>query len=287
LTERVSGLDQPWKRLPIVVSTAVFVWFGLLTLCGLFLSHMVAEPPDQTAIEARLLEMPGRGSPTSAGASASIPRSGPTTNAATLLSSPKAGSHKSTARPKALKPTSNHRVAQPDNRVALLPVSHSIDADSHLDEPSAPAIEPGDAPARSDHEQTKPQGLDATANPGSFITSNSRHTIGRPSIVNNMATGAGDADGSGGGGSGAHPIYSPVPSIPDDMRDEVLQATAVARFHVARDGSATVALIGRTDFAELDQLILDALSHWRFRPAVRDGVAVESDAEVRLRITVQ
>ena len=71
------------------------------------------------------------------------------------------------------------------------------------------------------------------------------------------------------------------------MRDEVMQATAVARFHVAPDGSATVALLTPTDFAALDQLILDTLSHWRFQPAVRDGVAIESDAEVRLRITVQ
>jgi protein TonB len=71
------------------------------------------------------------------------------------------------------------------------------------------------------------------------------------------------------------------------MRDEVMQAIAVARFHVARDGSATVSLVTRTDFEALDQLILDTLSHWRFQPAVRDGVAVESDAEVRLRIAVQ
>lgn len=100
-------------------------------------------------------------------------------------------------------------------------------------------------------------------------------------------SGAGVGGGFGTGGSGPRAIYSPVPNIPDDMRDEVMQATAVARFHVGRDGSATVTLIASTEFSELDELIIDTLRKWRFHPAVKNGVAIDSEAEVRLRITVQ
>jgi protein TonB len=71
------------------------------------------------------------------------------------------------------------------------------------------------------------------------------------------------------------------------MRDELMQATAVVRFHVERDGKATVALITPTEFSGLDQLILETLRKWRFHPALKNGTAIDSEAEVRLLITVQ
>ncbi|HTT74905.1 MAG TPA: TonB family protein [Candidatus Binataceae bacterium] len=71
------------------------------------------------------------------------------------------------------------------------------------------------------------------------------------------------------------------------MRDEVMQATAVVRFHVLRDGSANVTMVTSTEYSELDELILATLRQWRFSPAVRDGVKIDADAEVRLLVTVQ
>jgi hypothetical protein len=53
------------------------------------------------------------------------------------------------------------------------------------------------------------------------------------------------------------------------------------------DGSATVTLVTPTEFSELDKLILETRRHWRFQPALRKGAAIDSDAEVRLLITVQ
>jgi protein TonB len=71
------------------------------------------------------------------------------------------------------------------------------------------------------------------------------------------------------------------------MRDEVMQAVAVAHFRVAHDGHATVSLVKPTDFSRLNEVILDTLREWRFRPATNQGVAVDSEAEVRLLITVR
>jgi periplasmic protein TonB len=99
--------------------------------------------------------------------------------------------------------------------------------------------------------------------------------------------GPGSGTGFGSGSDGPRAIYAPVPTIPDDLRDEVLEATAVALFHVSRDGEATVSLVSPTEFDELNDLILDTLRKWRFRPALKGGVAVDSAAEVRLLITVQ
>jgi outer membrane biosynthesis protein TonB len=100
-------------------------------------------------------------------------------------------------------------------------------------------------------------------------------------------SGTGTGDGYGNGGSGPRAVYAPAPSIPDDMRDEVLQATAIARFEVSRDGTAKVTLLNATDYSELDDIILDTLKQWRFRPAMKNGIAIDSVADVRLLITVK
>jgi periplasmic protein TonB len=93
--------------------------------------------------------------------------------------------------------------------------------------------------------------------------------------------------GSSNGNAEPHLICAPIPSIPDDLRDEVMQATAVVRFHVRSGGEATVALVTSTDYSERDELILDTLREWRFAPAVRNGVKIDSDAELRLLVSVQ
>ena len=71
------------------------------------------------------------------------------------------------------------------------------------------------------------------------------------------------------------------------MRDELMQATAVARFKVSHDGRATVVLLSETDSSELNDIIIDTLRKWRFLPATKDGVAVDSEADVRLLISVR
>jgi periplasmic protein TonB len=100
-------------------------------------------------------------------------------------------------------------------------------------------------------------------------------------------SGTGTGGGFGSGGNGPQVIYAPVPTIPDDMRDEVVEAVAVARFRVFHDGKVTVSLSEPTEFSQLNEIILETLQQWRFHPARRNGVAIDSDAEVHLRITVQ
>jgi TonB family protein len=102
-----------------------------------------------------------------------------------------------------------------------------------------------------------------------------------------IGTGSGTGPGVGAGGNGPRAIYAPAPTIPDDMRDEVMQATAVARFVVSHDGRVKVFLLSTTDYSELDDAILDTLEQWRFLPAMKNGVAIDSEAEVRLLITVK
>jgi protein TonB len=77
--------------------------------------------------------------------------------------------------------------------------------------------------------------------------------------------------------------FSPQPTIPDDLREEALDKTFVAEFTVASDGSpADVKVVQSTGIQELDQIALKTARQWRFRPATKDGEAVEG--KVRLRI---
>jgi periplasmic protein TonB len=103
--------------------------------------------------------------------------------------------------------------------------------------------------------------------------------------------GSGTGEGSGGGlGSdsvGARAIFAPVPKIPDDLREQIFQAEAVAQFTVSYDGTVKVTLIKPTPNPRLNQILIDTLQQWRFFPAVKGGVAIDSVFDLKIPISVQ
>jgi len=84
----------------------------------------------------------------------------------------------------------------------------------------------------------------------------------------------------------ARALYQPLPEIPEELRRENLDAVAVARFRVAADGSAQVALVRATNDTRLNQALLVALTRWRFFPAMEEGRPVASELEIRVPISV-
>jgi protein TonB len=100
-------------------------------------------------------------------------------------------------------------------------------------------------------------------------------------------TGEGSGGGIGTDTVGARAIYAPTPVIPDDLREDVMQTEAVARFDVTFDGVSQVTLEKPTSSPRLNQVLLDTLKQWKFFPAVKDGVAIASSFEVRIPISVQ
>jgi len=82
-------------------------------------------------------------------------------------------------------------------------------------------------------------------------------------------------------------MYAPAPTIPDDMRETPFSTIAVARFKVSPEGDVSVTLVKPTPNARLNQILLDTLRQWKFFPAMKDGVAVDSQFEVRIPIAVQ
>jgi len=159
------------------------------------------------------------------------------------------------------------------------------------------AIEKTPSPALVNTDETKLAPKSESNSSSALVRANSasiRDQAGsgsgtRAGSGNGAGTGSGDGTGGSVGSSGSGPVvvYAPVPTIPDDMRDEVVQAVAVARFRVFHDGKVLVSLTEPTEFSRLNEVILATLRQWRFHPALRNGAAIDSDAEVHLRITVQ
>jgi protein TonB len=100
-------------------------------------------------------------------------------------------------------------------------------------------------------------------------------------------TGNGSGAGLGSDSAGARAIFAPTPAIPDDLREQPFDAVAVAHFKVAPDGTVEVALIQPTDNPELNGILIDTLKQWRFFPAMRSGVAVRSEFDLRIPISVR
>jgi protein TonB len=100
-------------------------------------------------------------------------------------------------------------------------------------------------------------------------------------------TGVGSGAGIGNDASGARAIYAPTPTIPDDLREDVFRAVAVAHFKVGPDGAVEVTLAQPTSNPRLNQILLNTLREWKFFPAMKDGIAINSEFDVRIPITVQ
>jgi periplasmic protein TonB len=97
----------------------------------------------------------------------------------------------------------------------------------------------------------------------------------------------GGGSGLGSDSLGARAIYSPVPKIPDDLREVAFEAEAVAHFEVSYEGNVKVTLAKPTADPRLNQILLSTLQQWRFFPAMKGGVATDSAFDVRIPISVQ
>ncbi len=87
--------------------------------------------------------------------------------------------------------------------------------------------------------------------------------------------------------SGARAIVRPMPQIPDDLREGAFNSAALARFHIAVDGSATVELAKPTQNPRLNRILLDSLRKWRFIPAIKNGKPVASTEDIIIKIEVK
>ena len=240
-------LDDGWRRFAWIAPLGVALWLSLLAIFADLLMQTSPPPPLSNPVEARIVEIP---------APAGV-QGGP--SAAQAPAAPKPVVH----------PPPPHPHPHPRPRPVLV----------HPAPPVVPPSAEGTAnnPPPTSAAKSAPA---AAANAGSAGS-------GSSSAAGGAAASGGSSGGLGNGSSGARAIYAPTPEIPDDMREQAMVAVAVAHFEVGYDGHVQVTLTQPTMNPELNELLLTTLKQWRFAPATQNGVAIESQFDVRIPVTVQ
>jgi periplasmic protein TonB len=241
-------IDDSRLRLAWVIPFSLILWAALLTLFAFLLERTAPPPPELSAAEVRIVELP----PTAGlqgGAAVQHPAA---TAPKPRLETPKPKSHVRIKR--AAPPLVKVHPAKP--KVPPAPL-----------EPPSPA-----GTAKEASEALAPSGPPSS---------------GTEAPSAGAGHGAGSGAGIGSDSTGARAIYAPKPVIPDSLREEAFQTVAVARFKVTYDGQVEVTLVTPTESPQLNELLLETLKQWRFFPAIKSGVAINSQFDLRIPISVE
>ena len=85
----------------------------------------------------------------------------------------------------------------------------------------------------------------------------------------------------------AEPLDCPRPVITEEMLEQGIKTNCTAKFAIAPTGKSTVQLLSSTGSSEVDELTLDTLRTWRFRPASLSGSPVASVRKIKIEFEVE
>jgi len=237
---RSAEIDNPWRRLPWTLPTALLIWAVALFGLAYIIEKPTYQPLESPPIDAQLIEQ-------------SVP----------------AAAHERPAVEHKAKPLPLVRPQQPQ-------VSPRTEQN-----PAAPKTE-----VTANHAVSLP-----AAPGGSHATSIEGLATANTSATNGAPAGSYDGKGLSRGNiyasSGARAIVQPMPQIPDDLREGTFNSTALARFHIAVDGTIQVELVKPTPNPRLNRILLDSLRKWRFIPEIKNGKPVASTEDIVVKIEVK
>lgn len=84
----------------------------------------------------------------------------------------------------------------------------------------------------------------------------------------------------------AEAISCPQPAITSEMLEQGIKANCLAKFAIATSGKHTVQLLSSTGSSEVDEMTLETLRTWRFRPASLSGEPVASVRKIKVEFEV-
>jgi protein TonB len=258
-------LDQSWRRLLWEVPAAATAWLVLLLALGLIVAGRRPQAQQEVVrLDARLVDVPPAAGGLQAGGGTGPP----------AAAAPAAG-------PPAPAAEAQHDDVKSKIEARPPPASAVAPASKRVKQAAPPAdVKRHAVTTRPDSRQ------DATGTAASNGAAPSGTAGGDGAMTGPSGSGGGDA-GLGTSSVGARAIYAPAPEIPEDLREDVFEAEALARFRVDDDGHATVELVKGTSNPRLNRILLDALQAWRFAPAIDRGIKVSSEFDVRIPIAVR
>jgi protein TonB len=247
--------DAPRGRLAIALLLATGLCLGLLAHSVSWLTAREPKPQTPPPIEMQLVELEP-----------------PTPAAAATLPAPHAVAMPHAA-PREVAPSPQHAnaAAAPRRPTAATPVHEDTHESAHEDS-QAPATPAQHAP----HEDPAAPSTQTAAGPAQGASTGSATPSPQP----------GGPPSTTAGSTQARLLSQPLPVLPDDLREQGYQLTAIARFKVHADGSIEVELVKPTQNPRLNQILLETLHRWRFFPATENGHPVESEQDVRVHFSV-
>lgn len=82
-------------------------------------------------------------------------------------------------------------------------------------------------------------------------------------------------------------VVAPRPEIPAELHEQCFKSCCIARFLIKDDGQYSVKLISSSGSEPVDDIALDTLRRWKFKPALLDGKPVESSRKIRVEFQVE
>ena len=282
-----AAIDNPWRRLPWVLFSAVLIWGALLWGFGLLLGQMAEEPNTLKPIDAELIEVP---LPAKGIMIPKAPRLNPIPQATPLAATPV---QQSTTQ----SPPETHAVAKPAVQApppSTPPQAASLAQQSTMQSPDqtqslVKPIEQTPAPSTpvvSLPETNLPDGGNAggiqssqqqghASNKGTFGTTG-------PVFETHAKISPGVSEGSitplfG----GAAYLNNPKPAYPALAKRMGLEGTVRLKVLISREGSALKIEIAQSSGHEiLDKAATEAVRNWRFTPAHQGDSPVDEWVQV-------
>ena len=82
-------------------------------------------------------------------------------------------------------------------------------------------------------------------------------------------------------------VFAPEPVIPEHLHEECFKSCCIAKFLVKPNGTTSVQLISTSGSEEVDEITLETLRRWKFKPATLDGAPVEGSKKVQVEFKVE
>jgi TonB family protein len=177
-------------------------------------------------------------------------------------------------------PARRHRVASPPkptpqgghNRIlTALPTAHDAGAAD-----DTPAVLPGG--------NATPGAVIGQRNPGDAVVNPPTPALVRPAEVPPAPI---PAPAPKEPTQEAEAVFTVQLEIPDELKQREFKSFVRVKVHVAADGTFSVTLRTSSGNPEIDRRVLSALNRWKWKPELKDGVAVESTQLFRFEFEVK
>jgi periplasmic protein TonB len=82
-------------------------------------------------------------------------------------------------------------------------------------------------------------------------------------------------------------VDCPQPVIPAALHEHCFKSCCIARFLIKEDGKTSVRLVSSSGDEDVDQITLQTLQRWKFKPAALNGKPVQSTRRIKVEFEVE